>query len=354
MRSVRRGLKPNLKTSFTYERNSLLSVFLLAFSFSILFTSPRHAQAQSCDTAGDLDEATRSAITAAGRRYFDMVAQGDAASLRQNLAPSVVADFSAIETAVQDHKKDLADAKATVKSVFLLEVTGSAPLQHGEFYCGVFGKNGQTANSAVFELNNLQPGKYAVVILGAVSPKSQSSVSVILELAASAWKLGGLYIRPTSEGGHDSEWFVARAREFQSKSEMHNAWFYYVEARELASPLDFMSTAVTDKLYDESHGVQPTDVPANGKTVDLVAGAATYHVTALFPQVVGDELDLVVRYQVADASNTAQSYQSNLAVMKALIEKFPEVKNAFGGVVARAVDPSGHDYGTLLAMKDIK
>ncbi len=43
-----------------------------------------------------------------------------------------------------------------------------------------------------------------------------------------------------------------------------------------------------------------------------------------------------------------------MAVIKALIAKYPELKEAFAGVVARAVDPSGHDYGTLLAMKDIK
>jgi len=41
-------------------------------------------------------------------------------------------------------------------------------------------------------------------------------------------------------------------------------------------------------------------------------------------------------------------------VIKALVAKFPEFRNAFAGVVARAVEPSGRDYGTLMAMKDIK
>ena len=43
-----------------------------------------------------------------------------------------------------------------------------------------------------------------------------------------------------------------------------------------------------------------------------------------------------------------------MAVIKALVAKYPEVRDAFAGVVARAVDPTGRDYGTLLAMKDIK
>ena len=31
-----------------------------------------------------------------------------------------------------------------------------------------------------------------------------------------------------------------------------------------------------------------------------------------------------------------------------------ELRDGFAGIVARAVDASGQDYGTLLAMKDIK
>jgi len=41
-------------------------------------------------------------------------------------------------------------------------------------------------------------------------------------------------------------------------------------------------------------------------------------------------------------------------VIKALVTKHPEVRDAFAAVVARAVDPAGRDYGTLLAMKDIR
>ena len=190
------------------------------------------------------------------------------------------------------------------------------------------------------------------------SAKGAYTVSLILQQQSSDWKLGGLYIKAAQSGGHDSDWFAARARDFQAKGQTHNAWLYYLEARSLASPLPFMSTAATDKLYDESQKVQPADFPADGKTVDLstatTAGTPTYKLTALFPEVVGNDLDLIVKYQAADISNTKQTYQSNVAVMKALVAKYPELRDAFAGVVARAVDPSGHDYGTLLAMKDIK
>jgi len=320
----------------------------------VLALSAVSACAQSCQTSVDLDDSTRAAITAAGQRYFDMAAKGEVASLRQSANPSLVSDFSGIETTVKDHQPDFAGAQSTVKAVFLLEIEGKEPVPHAEFYCGVFGKNGQTPGSAIFELDNLPPGKYAVVLLNASSPKGRTMFSVILQLAGTDWKLGGLYVRPAQVAGHDSDWFVARAGEYKTKGQLRNAWFYYLEASSLVSPLTFMATAATDKLSDESQNLRPADLPADGKTVDLATALATYKLTAVFPQAVGDDLDLIVKYQAADISNTNQAYQNNVAVIKALVAKFPEVRDAFAAVVARAVDPSGRDYGTLLAMKDIK
>jgi phage tail sheath gpL-like len=135
---------------------------------------------------------------------------------------------------------------------------------------------------------------------------------------------------------------------------LHNAWFYYLEARSLISPLSFMSTLATDRLYDESQSLQPADLPAAGKSITLTIGTATYKLTAAFPEAVGNDLDLIVRYESANVANTSLAYQENVNVMKALVAKIPEVRDAFAAVVARAVDTSGHDYGTLLAMKDIK
>jgi hypothetical protein len=310
--------------------------------------------AQSCQTSSDMDDAARAAIPSAGLRYFDMAAKGDTASLRQNAILSLASDFSGIESSIKDHQPELASAQAAVKSLFLLQTEGSTASPHAEFFCGVFGKTGQTTGSAVFYLNNLPPGKYAVVILDANSPKGKTSFSLILQQAGSEWKLGGLYIKSNLVAGHDSDWFMSQARQYKDKGQLHNAWFFYLQARNMISPLPFMSTAATDKLYDESQGAQPADLPADGKTADLVVGAVAYKLTAVFPEAVGNDLDLIVKYQSANASNTNQAYQTNVAVIKSLVAKYPEIRASFAAVVARAVDSSGRDYGTLLAMKDIK
>jgi hypothetical protein len=332
-------------------RGTLRMVWIGLAAF-VIATLP--ARAQSCETGSDLDDATRTAITTAGKRYFDMAAKGDTSSLRQNSIGSLASDFSGVESSVKDQQQNLSGALAAVKSVFLLETQGDAAQPHAEFDCGIFGKSGQTSNSSVFYLDNLPPGKYAVVLFEAAGAKEKENLSLILQQAGTDWKVGGLYIQASQVAGHASDWFSSRAREYKAKGQLHNAWFFYLEARTLISPLPFMSTQASDKLYDESQSMQPGDLPANGKTVDLAAGAATYKLTAIFPQAVGDDLDLVVKYQAADISNTNQMYQSNVVLIKALVAKYPEVRDAFAGVVARAVDSSGRDYGTLLAMKDIK
>ena len=116
-----------------------------------------------------------------------------------------------------------------------------------------------------------------------------------------------------------------------------------------------MYTQMTDKLYEEAQSVKPADFPANGNTVDLPGlNGKTYKLTEIFPLAVGQDFDLVVKYQIADISNTGQTFQENMAIMRALLAKFPELREAFDGIVARAVEPSGKDYGSLMPMKDIK
>jgi hypothetical protein len=323
-----------------------LCLLLLAASVS--------GRAQICQSASDMDATARSVLESAARRYFEMAARSDTTGLRQNAIPSLAADFAGIEAAVKENQGALDGAHATVHPPFLLSADGAQPLARAEFLCGVFGATGQTKDSAVFVLNNLPPGKYGVAILDVSGGKTPTTLTLVLQQIGAEWKLAGFYARASQVAGHDAAWFIERARDFKAKSENHDAWLYYREAIALSAPVDFMSTLATDKLYDEAQAAQPSDVPANGKSMDLSAGGKVYRVTDIFPLAAGNDLDVVVKYEAADVSDTSHTFQENTAVMKALVAKFPELREAFAGVVARAVDASGRDYGTLLSMKDVK
>jgi hypothetical protein len=301
-----------------------------------------------------MEVSVRSAIEDTAKRYFDVSARGDVATLKQNSIPSVSANFAGIEAAVKENQAAFTGAKATVRASFLLTAEGIEPLARAEFLCGVFGRTGQTKDSAVFVLNRLPPGKYAVAVVDANGIQGARTLTLVLQQIGADWKLAGFYARSSETGGHDTAWFAQHARDFKTKGQNHNAWLYFREAIALAAPVDFMSTQATDKLYDESQGIQPSDVPVYGNAINLSAGGNVYHVVDIFPLAIANDLDVVVKYQAADVSDSARTFQANSALIKALVTKFPELRQAFAAVVARAVEPSGRDYGTLLPMKDIK
>jgi hypothetical protein len=338
----------NTRQEVTFRNQPCWQLWLLRL---VLATS---AHAQTCQSAADMDASVRTALETAAKHYFEMSAHGDTAGLKQNSIASVASSFSGIEAAVKDNQAALNGAQATVRPPFFLTADGPEPLARAEFLCGVFGTSGQTKDSAVFVLPNLPPGKYAVTILDVSGGRDPITLSFVLQQVGAEWKLAGFYAKSSQAAGHDAAWFIQRAHDFKSKGQNHNAWLYYREAIALSAPVDFMSTLATDKLYDETQAVQPSDMPGNGNTFDFTAGGKTYHLTEVFPLTVGNDLDVVAKYQAADISDTARTFQENTAVIKALVAKCPELREAFAGVVARAVDPSGHDYGTLLAMKDIK
>jgi hypothetical protein len=309
---------------------------------------------QTCLTSSDLDAATRSAIQNAATKYFDMAQKGDAASLQQNAIPSLASSFGGIEAAVKDHQSDFTGALAIPRPPFELKAEGTAPIARAEFLCGVFGSKGQTPNSSIFVIPNLPPGNYAMDVLDVSGSKGQFTAAFVLQQMGTDWKLAGYYVKSPDIGGHNAEWFQTQAMNFKNKGQNHNAWLYLLQARDLSVPVDFMNTMVTDKLYEDAESVKPSDIPMNGEAVDMVLGGKTYKVSSMFPLAVGNDLDLVVKYQVPDVSNTTQVFQENIAVIKGIVAKYPELRDAFQGVVARAVAPSGQDYGTLLPMTEIK
>ncbi len=322
---------------------SIVGVLLL------LLAAPPAAKAQACYTGPDLDASTKSAVESAARRYLDMSAKGDVAGLKANAVPAVAADFGSIEQAVVTNKQDLAAGQPVVEGTYVLDASQLKGPARANFYCGIY----NSPDRVDFSIANLPPGRYAVV-LQKVNGKEPITLTLILQNVSGAWKLAGYYPRLDSIGGHDGPWYLDRAREFKAKGQSHNAWFYYLTAWELSAPVNFMSTPKLDKLAEEMQTARPSDLPSDASPLHLPANGKVFSVTELTAVPVEKDLDLRVRYQTADASNSGLAFQDNMAVIKAIVAKYPEVRSAFAAVIARAVDSGGHEYGSLLPMKEVK
>ena len=335
---------------------SALSAFVFRSFFRLALLSiliPGVGQvlpAQTCSSGADLDAASKTAIDNAATQYLNMSKTGDVAGLKANAIPAITGDFSSIEQAVVTNKQYLADGQATITGTYLLDASqAKAALQRADFYCGIY----NSPDRVGFSIPNLPPGRYGVAIQK-VNGKDPITLTLVLQDMGGAWKLAGYYPRLDSIGGHDGQWYLGKARDFKSKGQNYDAWFYYLTAWDLTAPVNFMSTPQLDKIANEMQSARPSDLPSDNAPLSLSANGKTFKVTEFAAVPVDNKLDLRIRYENANASNSGLAFQDNMAVIKAAVAKYPEFREAFDSVIARAVDSSGHEYGSLLPIKDIK
>jgi hypothetical protein len=309
------------------------------------------AVAETCSTSSEMDAPTRFALQTVGPLYFAAIASGDAAQVAAHSIPDIASNTAGIAGLLNEHKANLQGSTGVVRNVYLLDASGSAPLASAEFFCGVFNSPAKVAIS----LQNLPPGKYGMVIMDAQGAKAPYFYSLLLLQDGGTWKIAGLFPRPRQIAGHDAMWYWNQARDFEAKGQRHNAWYYFLAAKELTGPLPFLSTDKIDNFNAELEGATPQDLPEKNPLTIQAANGKTYEITNLF--VIPDEkqgLDLVIKYKSPDISDTGKTFIENKEVMKAVLAKYPEFRPVYGSLVARAVAPSGQDFGSMLPMKDVQ
>ncbi|MEO5935983.1 MAG: hypothetical protein ABIP81_02110 [Terriglobales bacterium] len=328
------------------------NVFRLLASSVVLLTMTSAAVAETCSTSAEMDAATKSSLQQAARTYFQHVTQGNAQALTMNAIPDIASNAAGVQGLLQEHQANLVGASGSPRNTYLFEADGTAVLDRAEFFCGVFNSPAKVG----FTLNSLPPGKYGLVIMDVSGSKIPYFYSFLLKQDGGIWRVAGLFPRSRQVIGRDAQWYWQQARDFKAKGQRFNSWFHYLVAKELAAPLPFMSTVKLDSFYDEIQSALPSDFPAERPLPLAAFNGKTYQVTQLFvvPNEKDRNLDLVLKYSTNDLSNTGQTFLENKEVMKALLARYPELKDPFTNLVARAVAPSGQDFGSMLPIKDVK
>lgn len=329
------------------------SLFPLAL-LSLCFLQAANA-AESCYTTQDpdFDAATRSAVEAAAQQLFNDAAAGNVAAMQQSSIPGVAGSFQGIANVVTANKTKLAGGQAHIRNEWLLDAPGTQTYERAEFFCGTF----NSAQHSSFVIPGLPPGKYAVAIQDVTGVKEPYRITYILQQDAGQWKLAGYYAAANQVGPHDGLWYWVQARDLKKQGFQHTSFFYYTQAASLLTGgVGFMSTPQLEALYQEQQAAQPKDIPQNPQQpVPLTLNGQTYNIVQAF--VVPDDkqgLDLVYKYSAPDITDQVKMFQQNMAFIKALAQQYPEYKQAFTSIVARAVAPSGQDFGTQLPVNEIK
>jgi hypothetical protein len=321
---------------------------ILAGSLVIVSSLSAVAQ-QTCQSKDDIPEAARKTVAAAAQQVFDQTENGDINSLKANAVPSLQSNFSGPTAAVNDNKDAIKGTKAQLRGIYLLD-TGATPGPDGVFYCGIFGADGMSPGTAEFDLPGIPNGKYAISIQDFVGNKGPYSLTVIFQ-DMSGWKIAGYYIRPESSLGHDGLWYLQQARDYKSKGQAHNAWFYYQTSWDLLAPVTFMNSKMLGKITTELNSVQPKDIPVGGNPVTFNAGGKSYKITDMSVYKTDKDFDLAIKYSVPSTAdfNGTQADARNLA--NALVTQYPELKNGFNNIWAHAVDPNGAEVVGLVKLK---
>ena len=319
------------------------------FAATVVLAGSFSAWAQTCQNKDEIPEPARKAIETAAQQAFDQSAGSNVQGLQASAIPSLQSNFNGISGAVADNKDAFVGAKPQLRSLYFLD-TGTNPGPDGTFYCGVFGANGMNPNTAEFDLAGIPVGKYAITIQDFVGNKGPYVLSIIFQ-DLGGWKIAGYQIRPGSAAGHDGLWYLVQARDYKSKGQTHNAWFYYLNSYDLLQPATFMNTKMLSKITDETNSIQPKDIPVGGKPVAFAAGGKTYNITEMNFFRNDKNFDLTMKYSVPSTAdfNATQADARNLA--NAMIAQYPELKDGFNNLWVHAVDANGGDVVGLVKIK---
>ena len=310
-------------------------------------------QGQTCTTQAEMQKAERNALVAASRQLSRRVAANDTQALQADIAPQAAADATGILHAISDVAATVTNATFTVDNLYLLDATNVKPEETPvRFYCGVFNHPGRV----VLTFGVLPQARYALALIHATGVSNPQQIAVIFAEAKGKWKLAGFSFRPLTISGHDSVWYWKQARAYAEKNEKWNAYFYDETARYLAAPADYLSSANLDKLMQEQTSVQPAGLPG-AQPMQLPAKGQSFAITKI--ETSGDlgGLDLVIHYNAADnvkdANNLTAVRRQNIAVMQAMLQAHPELKDAFHGLWVYAVIPGQTSFGIELPMQQI-
>jgi uncharacterized protein (DUF2141 family) len=293
--------------------------------------APVASQAASCTAQAELTAQDRNALTAAGGRLVEAVAQQDLAALQASLLPAEAAEWEGIRGAAEQAAELVKGGQIQLRSVYLLDAASLTAPADTQFFCS----NASGSMTVTITMRALPPGRYAVVLADAAGAPLAGQLGFILAWDGSAWRLAGLTVRQGAFGGHDGVWYWERARELARSGDPWSAWYCYEVARFLLVPVDFLSSPNLEKLASEQ--VQIAGSPLNAFPYSLADGPRNWKIDAVHVDATLNQPDLGVVYESTGVTDPAALRTEAVAVLSAFLKVQPGLRTSFHGLWAYAV-----------------
>lgn len=310
------------------------------------------AHAISCTTQSAMTPAQRGSYEQVAKTLASEIASGNTTAVRAATIGSVAAHFDPIAATIGQASPLIQKATLTVEDIYNLNATDlKAGTDQAQFFCGLSG----SSLLVTITIPQLPPGNYLLSILHATGVDKPQQIAMILQNdpeGSSQWKLAGLFIRPLTVAGHDGVWYWRRARSFADKKQGLDAYFYYQTARFLLAPVDFLASPNLEKLQKEMQEVRPANLPGKSPLI-ISAGGLNLEVTGLRTDTFQGQLDLVVDYKAQNVSGPVATREQILELMKAMLNRYPELRGAFHGLWVYAYSGSGQPFAIEQPMNQI-
>src|SRR5580704_2881807 len=305
---------------------STVSMVLLA-----LLLAPWTARAASCTPEPQLGSLDRDALSSIITKVANAVTAQDESTLQAVLLPQEASQWDGIRATVEQAAPLLKGGHFELRNLYLLDASEQTAPQDTQFFCS----NAAGSLTVTLNMNDLPPGRYAVVLADAVGAPLAGQIGVILawDGAAVAWKLAGLTIRPGVFDGHDGLWYWVRGRGL-AKADPWSGWYSYDAARYLLLPVDFLSSPNLEKLRQEQALIMPS--PQNAFPLSLPDGDRTWKVEAVGFDPTLHEADLGVVYQSTGVTDPAALRTEATTVLSAFLKTQPGIRANFHGLWAYA------------------
>ena len=306
--------------------------------------------AAGCTTQAQMTAADRDSLANSAHSLLADMQSGNMQALQKGTIPSLAANFSGLASSIGSLKPQIQAATITVDNLYLLDASnsGAAPTAT-DFYCG----------SPVVSLHfgSLPRGIYALAIVHATGVKNPQQISLVLAQTNGRWLLGGFFVKPMLTAGHDGIWYWQNARNYAQSKHEWSAWLYYQQASDLLDPLNFLSSPNLQILHEEADKVRPATLPDQHPMVLTVQGV-NYTVDAVSTTTAFGALDLDVRYapsteEATQLSNPPIARRQVTAIMSALVELHPGLRQAFHGIWVHAQQGSASLFALELPMEAI-
>ncbi|MEJ0060253.1 MAG: hypothetical protein WDM79_12040 [Terricaulis sp.] len=296
-----------------------------------------------CQSNGEIAASERAAMEAAAVAYMDaFVADPIAAREGMSRAGKAATEARApLEAAAAQYRNFEITTPRAASGAYLLRFSGGR--------AGELAPCGMSGGRAAFAARSGAWRTGVVLLTDASRGDTERTTSVWMEHEDGAWRVRGVHFAVSQICGDDAAALWEAAKEQRARGHELNAGMLYVAARgTLQRGAFFQDRLWQDFAADEATFVAPTYLQGP-MPLTLPLGGRNYSVTALQYTGVGDgDVVLVIQYAAGAWQSTDQANAMNHALIDAFNAAYPEWRETFDAVVARAQNADGTTtFGTV-------